>query len=104
MRAGNHPQRGTDARRRQPAGVAVGQQTAAGLHQRAPRTGNGVTKPFVFVNQTQRFSHQRRNERFLPQRQLHAVEIVHQVHRRRAGGAQGLQRHRQLIAAFAAFR
>ncbi len=104
MHAGNHAQRGTDARRRQPAGVAVGQQTAAGLHQRTARLRNRVAKPFVFVNQAQRFCHQRRNERLLPQRQLHAVEIVHQVDRRRTGGAQGFQRHRQLVAALAVFR
>ena len=82
----------------------MGQQTAAGLHQRAAGFGNRVAKPFVFINQVQRFGHQRRNILFLPQRNLHAVEIVHQVHRRRAGGAQGFQRRRQLVAAFAVFR
>ena len=104
MRAGNHAQCGANARRCQPAGVAVGQQTAAGLHQRAAGFGNRVAKPFVFVNQAQRFGHQRRYKIFLPQGELHAVKIVHEVHRRRAGGAQGFQRRRQLVAAFAVFR
>ncbi|MNC42459.1 hypothetical protein D3C75_912740 [compost metagenome] len=104
MRKGNHPQRRADARCRQPAGVAVGQQAAARLHQRAACQSNGFTELFIFFYQAQRFVHQRGNKILLPQGLLHAVEIVHQVHRRRARGAQRIQRHRQRIPVVTLFR
>ncbi|MNV66315.1 hypothetical protein D3C71_1590620 [compost metagenome] len=83
MRNRNHPQRRADARRRQATGVAVGQQTASRFDQFAPRAGDGVAELFVFLNQTQRFCRQSGNKILLPQRYLHAVEIVHQIHRGR---------------------
>ena len=104
MRAGNHAERGANPCRRQPAGIAVGQQTAAGFHQRTAGIRDGLAQLLVFINQTQRFRHQRRHKILLPESQLHAVEVVHQVHRRRAGCPQGLQRHSQFITAFAVFR
>ena len=103
MRTGNNAECGTYARGCQTASVAVGQQTAAGLHQRTARTRDGVAELFILINQTQRFRRQRRHKIFLPQRPLHAVEVVHQINRRRPGGAQRFQRQRQFITTFAVF-
>lgn len=57
MRQRNYPQRGADARRRQAAGIAVGQQ-AARRHQRAARLGDAGAKLFILFDQAQRFRFQ----------------------------------------------
>ena len=94
IRQRNHPQRGADARRRQAAGIAVGQQAATRRHQRAARLGDAGAKLFILGDQAQRFRFQRLRIVLLRQRQLHAIQIIHQVHRRWTRGAQRLQRLR----------
>ncbi|MNZ65079.1 hypothetical protein D3C78_832630 [compost metagenome] len=66
MRNRYHAQCRPHARRRQPAGVAVGQQPAARFHQLASRPRNRIAELLIFLNQAQRLSRQRRNKIFLP--------------------------------------
>ncbi len=88
---GDYSQRRTYARGRQPTGITVRQQAAAGHHQRAARRCDASAELFILGNQPLGFGHQRRNKIYLRQGQLHAVKVVHQVHRRRARRPQRLQ-------------
>ena len=99
VRAGDDAQRGADARRRQPAGVAVRKQAAVRLHQRAARLGDVVAQLAILLDQTQRFLAQCGGKIRMRQRQLHSIEIIHQVDRRGTRGAQHFQRLRQRVAA-----
>ena len=51
MRARNHAQRRADARRRQPAGIAMGEKTAAGRHEFASGACDALAQVAVFLHQ-----------------------------------------------------
>ena len=102
MRQRNDPQGGTYPGGRQATGVAVGQQSTVGLHQRTARLSDAVAQLFIFFDQTQGFRFQRLRIILPGQRLLHAIQIIHQVDRRRPRRAQRLQRLLECIPVQAA--
>ncbi|MNH32986.1 hypothetical protein D3C79_934660 [compost metagenome] len=62
----------------------MGQQAAAGLHQLRTMIGDPIAQLAVFFYQSQRFLNHRRYPLRLCQSLLHAVQIIHQINRRRA--------------------
>lgn len=104
MGKSDHAQRGAGAGRRQPAGIAVGQQAAVRCDQRGAVPGNGVAQRPILRDQPQRLLPYGVNEIRLRQRLRHARQIIHQVYRGRARRAQYRQIALKLWPALSALR
>lgn len=59
MRQRDNARGGPHPGSRRATGVAVGQQSTAGLHQRTARLSDAVAQLFIFFDQTQGFRFQR---------------------------------------------